>query len=270
MNEIKHISSLQNPLVKKLLLLKEKSRERKKHGLFILEGQRELRLALKGNYEVSTLFFYSHVVSLEEVEQMVSSMQGSPEVLSVSKEVYHKMAYRETTEGIIAICKTKGHSLMNLSLKGENPLILVAQSPEKPGNMGALLRTADAANLDAVIIADPIGDLYNPNIVRSSVGCIFTNSVATGTTEEVIAFLKSKNVKIYCAALSASKNYTDTDFTGATAIVVGPESIGLSEEWLNSATQNIVIPMQGEIDSMNVSVSAAILIFEAKRQRRFL
>ena len=146
-------------------------------------------------------------------------------------------------------------------------MVLVAEATEKPGNIGALLRTADAANLDAVIIANPKGDLYNPNIIRSSIGCVFTNTIATGSTEEVIEFLKEHNIAIYCTALSASENYTKTNFTKPSAIVVGTEATGLSNEWLENSTQNIIISMEGEIDSMNVSVSAAIVIFEAKRQR---
>jgi len=152
-------------------------------------------------------------------------------------------------------------------LQKENPLILVAEAPEKPGNIGALLRTADAANIDAVIIANPKSDLYNPNIIRSSVGCVFTNTIAVGSTIDIINFLTKNNINIYCAALSASENYLNTDFSISSAIVVGTEATGLSNEWLKNATQNIIIPMEGEIDSMNVSVSAAILIFEAKRQR---
>ena len=131
------------------------------------------------------------------------------------------------------------------------------------------MRTADAANVDAVIIANPKTDLYNPNIIRSSVGCVFTNQIATGTTEDIIQFLKSQKINIYCAALQTSDNYHIQDFTKPTAIVVGTEATGLSNQWLENATQNIIIPMQGEIDSMNVSVAAGILIFEAKRQRQF-
>ena len=159
--------------------------------------------------------------------------------------------------------------LNELNIKSENPLILIAEAPEKPGNIGALLRTADAANVDAVIIANPKTDLYNPNIIRSSVGCVFTNQVATGSTEDIISFLKKNNINIYCAALQASENYHTKDYTKPTAIVVGTEATGLSNEWLKHSTQNIIIPMQGAIDSMNVSVAAAIVIFEAKRQRQF-
>lgn len=268
MNEIKEISSLQNPLIKKILVLKDKSRERKKEGLFVLEGQRELELAIKGGYQIQTLLYNDVIISSDFVFESIGALDYQPDLISISKEVYQKIAYRETTEGLVAIAKSKSHKLDELRLK-ENSLVLVAEAPEKPGNIGALLRSADAANLDAVIIANPKGDLYNPNTIRSSVGCLFTNQVAMGNTSEVINFLKNKDVAIYSAALSASKPYTEINFTKSSAIVVGTESTGLSQEWLDNSTQNIIIPMRGEIDSMNVSVSAAIVIFEALRQRGF-
>ena len=267
MESTKIISSTQNKLVKRIILLKEKSRERKKTGLFILEGQRELKFALKHTYTIETIFFCSAIVSEENVVTLVDNAVSTVEIIEVSKDVYQKIAYRETTEGIVAIAQSKPHSLDLLEFKTKTPLLLIAEAPEKPGNIGALLRTADAANLDAVIIANPKSDIYNPNIIRSSVGCVFTTNIAIGTTTEIIAYLKENDISIHCAALSASEKYTNIDYTPASAIVMGTESTGLSKEWLESATQNIIIPMQGEIDSMNVSVSAAILIFEAKRQR---
>ncbi len=167
------------------------------------------------------------------------------------------------------MAKSKNLSLDHIQLTTKNPLILIAEAPEKPGNIGALLRTADAANVDAVIIANPKTDLYNPNSIRSSVGCLFTNQIAIGTTQDIISFLKKNTINIYCAELQASVDYHTQDYTQATAIVVGTEATGLSADWLTHSTQNIIIPMQGEIDSMNVSVAAGILIFEAKRQRSF-
>jgi TrmH family RNA methyltransferase len=188
------------------------------------------------------------------------------EVIIITQEVYQKIAYRNSTEGVIAISEAKDLNLEHLDLSA-NPLILVAEAPEKPGNIGALLRTADAAGLDAVIIANPLTDLYNPNIIRSSVGCLFTNSIATGSTSAIIDYLNKNQISIFCAALQASIPYTECDFTQGAAIVVGTESTGLSSNWLKESDQNIKIPMHGEIDSMNVSVAAGILIFEAKRQR---
>ena len=263
---IKQISSTQNKEVKHLLQLREKSRLRRKEGVFLVEGQREIALAIKGNLSLKAIYFCPGLIELKEVEKL-----NSPQVpiTEISAEVYEKIAYRGSTEGILAIFKTKENRLQDITFKTKNPLILIAEAPEKPGNIGAILRTADAAKVDAVFIANPKTDLYNPNIIRSSVGCVFTNKIATGSTSEIIAFLKQHNISIYAAALQASKPYHTIDFTRASAIVVGTEATGLSEEWRENSTQNIIIPMSGEIDSMNVSVAAGILIFEAKRQRGF-
>jgi TrmH family RNA methyltransferase len=265
----KTISSLQNPLIKQLLQLSEKSRARKKTGLFVIEGQREIQLALKSDYLLSTVLFCSDILSEEDLYVLKEQANSKAQFIEISIEVYQKVAYRGSTEGVLAIAEAKELQLQDLMFTRPNPLVLVAEAPEKPGNIGALLRTADAANLDAVIIANPITDIYNPNIVRSSVGCLFTNSIVTGTTLEIITFLKKNNIKIYGAALQASIAYHTCDYTEASAIVVGTEATGLSKEWGLHSHQNIIIPMQGEIDSMNVSVAAGILIFEAKRQRNF-
>lgn len=261
------ISSLQNPWIRKVLLLRVKSRERKAKGQFVLEGRRELQLAVKGGYEVQTVLYCPAIIDHEALLSFRQLLGPGVTFIAVSPEVYHKMAYRGTTQGLLALARCRDHGLETLDISAVNPLILVAEAPEKPGNIGALMRTADAAHLDAVIIANPKTDLYNPNTIRSSVGCLFTNQVATGTTTEIIGFLQARGFHIYCAALTASIPYTRADFREASAIVVGTESEGLSKAWLDEAHQNILIPMEGEIDSMNVSVSAAILIFEAKRQR---
>lgn len=264
MNVLKQITSIQNPYIKSLVQLQEKSKARKQSGTFLMEGKREISIAVKGGYEMETLLFLPEICSETDAKEL----SENAELIEINKEVYQKLAYRDTTEGILAVAKTKSMQLSDLKLS-ENPLILIAEAPEKPGNIGALLRTADAANLDAVIIANPKSDLYNPNIVRSSVGCLFTNQIATGTTSEIIAFLKERNINFYCATLQNSTSYHTQDYTTPTALVVGTEATGLTEEWRKEATQNIIIPMQGQIDSMNVSVAAAILIFEAKRQRGF-
>ncbi|MDY0988651.1 RNA methyltransferase [Flavobacterium sp. CFBP9031] len=262
---MKQITSIQNPFIKSLVLLQEKSKARKQTGTFLIEGQREISLAIKGGYEIETVLFLPELVSESEINKLI---QNSFQIIEINKEVYQKLAYRDTTEGILAVARTKSLKLSDLKLS-DNPLILVVESLEKPGNIGAVLRTADAANLDAVLIANPKSDLYNPNIVRSSVGCLFTNQIATGTSEEIIAFLKEKKINFYSATLQNSTSYHTQNFTTPTALVVGTEATGLTQQWRDEATQNIIIPMQGEIDSMNVSVAAAILIFEAKRQRGF-
>jgi RNA methyltransferase, TrmH family len=266
---MKQITSTQNPYIKSLVLLHEKSKARKESGLFLIEGKREIELAIKGKYEIETILFLPEICNINDIELSNNrTIEQSIECIEINKEVYQKLAYRDTTEGIIAVAKSKSLQLSDLKLS-ENPLILIAESPEKPGNIGAILRTADAAGLDAVIIANPKSDLYNPNVVRSSVGCLFTNQIATGTTTEIIAFLKEKSINFYCATLQNSTGYHTQNYTIPTALVVGTEAVGLTEEWRTAATQNIIIPMAGEIDSMNVSVAAAILIFEAKRQRGF-
>ena len=244
--------------------LQEKAKARKQAGTFLIEGKREIELAIKGNYEIESILFLPALVSEAELAALSPRIQ----LIEITKEVYQKIAYRDTTEGILAVAKTKPLRLQDLQLS-QNPLILVAEAPEKPGNIGALLRTADAANLDAVIIANPKSDLYNPNIVRSSVGGLFTNQIATGSTQEIISFLQQKKINFYCATLQNSTPYHTQNYTNPTALVVGTEATGLTDAWRAAATQNIIIPMQGEIDSMNVSVAAAILIFEAKRQRDF-
>lgn len=266
---MKQVSSLQNTLIKQVLLLQEKSRERKKSGLFVIEGQREIELALKGNYTLKTVLICSEIIS-EENTFLSHLIESNSEVIEITLEIYKKIAYRTSTEGVLAIAESKSNQLEELKFNNPNPLILVAEAPEKPGNIGALLRTADAANVDAVIIANPKTDLYNPNIIRSSVGCVFTNKIATGSSSEIISFLQEKNVAIYSAILQESVPYHTCDFIQSTAIVVGTEATGLTQEWRDKSTKNINIPMQGEIDSMNVSVAAGILIFEAKRQRNFL
>jgi TrmH family RNA methyltransferase len=262
---LKQITSIQNPFIKSLALLQEKAKARKQSGTFLIEGKREIELATKGNYQLETILFLPELITENEINKLVKS---KVELIEITKEVYQKLAYRDTTEGILAIAKTKTLSLNDIKLP-ENALILVMESIEKPGNIGAMLRTCDAANIDAVIIANPKTDLYNPNIVRSSVGCLFTNQIATDTSENVIQFLKDKKIAIFCATLQNSNFYHTQDYTTASALVVGTEATGLTQAWRDNATQNIIIPMQGEIDSMNVSVASAILLFEAKRQRGF-
>jgi len=264
---LKHISSIQNPTVKRLLQLQEKSRTRKKEGGFIIEGLREIGLAVSGDYTITELYIKERFIEDTLVVALIKSLQNVL-IITLSDEVYRKVAYRDGTEVVIAFAKAKNITLQELQLP-ENPLLLIAEAPEKPGNIGALLRTADAAAVDAVIIANPKTDLYNPNIIRSSVGCVFTNQIAVAQTEDVISFLQGQNIQIFSAILQEAQLYHTQDYTKATAIVVGTEATGLTTPWRAASTQNIIIPMNGKIDSMNVSVAAGILTFEAKRQRGF-
>lgn len=260
---MKQITSAQNPFIKSLVQLQEKAKVRRQTGTFLIEGKREIELAQKGGYELETVLFLKALIDSETL-----TLFKANEYIEINKEVYQKLAYRDSTEGILAVAKTKSHELKDLKLP-KNPLILVAESIEKPGNLGAILRTADAAHIDAVIIASPKSDLYNPNMVRSSVGCLFTNQIAIGSTEEVIAYLKTKQIAIFAATLQNSNAYHLENYASPTALAVGTEATGLTAAWREERIKNINIPMQGEIDSMNVSVAAAILLFEAKRQRNF-
>ena len=253
------ITSAQNPKVKQLLALQEKSRLRRETGLFVVEGARELGHCLEAGFEVDSVFICPEI--LDNPPSL-----GDAKVFEVSKEVYAKMAYREGTEGIIAEVRTRNLRLEDLEL-GENPLIAVLESVEKPGNLGAVLRSADAAGVDAVVICDPLTDLFNPNLIRASIGAIFSVPCIACTSEEAIAWLQAKGISILTAQLQDSSLYYDADMTGGTAIVMGTEATGLTDAWREAATAHIRIPMLGRLDSLNVSVSAAILLFEAVRQR---
>ncbi len=266
----KQITSVQNSYIKELVQLKEKSRLRKQTQTFLIEGLREITLAIQGNYVIKTILAATKIIQEGEIEKLLISVDYEIEVIEISNDVYQKLALRESTEGILAVAKSKDLSLKSIVFKNENPLILVAEAPEKPGNIGALLRTADAAGIDAVLIANSKTDIYNPNIIRSSIGCVFTTQIATGTTSEIISFLKERNINIYAAALTASVEYQTIDYVKPSAIIVGTEATGLTDEWLQNKSKNIIIPMRGAIDSMNVSVSAAIILFEAVRQRQLI
>lgn len=253
------ITSVQNPKIKQLLALQEKSRLRRETGLFVVEGRRELEHCLRAGFEPECLFICPEIGS-----PLADSFPGKR--FEVSKEVYSKIAYREGTEGVIAEIRAKERPLEKLEL-GENPLIAVLESVEKPGNLGAVLRSADAAGVDAVVICEPLTDLYNPNLIRASLGAVFTVPVAVCSSDEAISFFKQRGIRILTAQLQDSELYYDTPMTGSTAIVMGTESTGLSNAWREAADAHIRIPMLGELDSLNVSVSAAILLFEAVRQR---
>ncbi|MDP4207104.1 MAG: RNA methyltransferase, partial [Bacteroidota bacterium] len=186
----------------------------------------------------------------------------------VSRDVYEKIAYRENSGGIVALARPRQHQLEDIPLSNV-PLLLVLESVEKPGNLGALLRTADAAGLDGVIVCDPQTDLYNPNVVRSSIGCLFSVPVAICNSSEAIEWMRTKGITIYCTYLQAAVPYHTVDFKRPSAIVMGTEADGITPLWVKAADQNIIIPMRGDADSMNVSTSAAVVVFEACRQRDF-
>ncbi len=335
------ITSAQNPKIKELLALQEKSRLRRKEGLFVLEGRRELERCVAAGMKVRTLFVCPEIFGLAENDAGPLALSGVPKfappggkkpeipaggsenvppdrmalgdgssatpilptswvlslfgsqsrlsrtanpeagleltpesssdlgtaVFEVSAAVYARIAYREGTEGVMAIVETPELGLERLNLP-EKPLVVVLEAVEKPGNLGAVLRSADAAGADAVIVCDELADVFNPNVIRASTGAVFSVPVAVASSEEAIDFLKKNNIRILTAQLQDSVLYYDSPMTGGTAIVMGTEDKGLSDIWRKAADEHIRIPMLGVADSLNVSVSAAILLFEAVRQRR--
>lgn len=261
---IENITSAQNPKIRTLLELQEKSRTRKKTGLFVVEGRRELLHCIEAGYEPHTVFVCTEILKQEEIEEIAGKCECS--FIGIPQHLYDKVAYRGGTEGVIAELHCKEMTLESIELP-DNPLVVVLESVEKPGNLGAVLRSADASGVDAVIVCDPLTDIYNPNLIRSSIGAIFTVPVATATSEETISWLKANGIRIYTAQLQDSEWYYDTDMKGGTAIVMGTEATGLTDVWRKAADAHIKIPMLGKLDSLNVSVSAAILMFEAVRQR---
>ena len=235
----------------------------------MIEGFREIRLALQSGFNITTLIYCRELINDKDLNNLVSQALRSFEMLEVPAEIYNKLAYRKDYGGVIALANPKRLLFRDIKLS-RNPLILVLESVEKPGNLGAILRTADAANLDAVIICDPQTDIYNPNSIRSSLGCIFTMPVVTSTTEHTIMWLRSNKIAMYATALTATHFYHENDFRHASALIMGSEASGLSQKWMDETDHLIKIPMNGKIDSMNVSASAAIVVFEALRQRNFI
>ena len=255
------IVSPSNPRIKNVLKLKEKSSERKAQNLVVVEGAREIMMAIRNKFEIKTLFVCD-VVNQKRHKELFS---GISHLVRVSKEVFEKLAYRENSDGLLALVKPKHLRLSDLKLSS-NPLLVILESVEKPGNLGAILSTADGAGADAVIVCDIKTDIYNPNIIRSSIGCVFSKQVVAASSEDVLKFLQEKKIKPYSAALSAKKNYADADFKIPCAIVFGTEAEGLSQQWLIEGEQ-VKIPMLGKTDSLNVSASCAVLLYEAVRQR---
>ena len=253
-----YITSSANPKFKRLIALLQKSSERRESALFTVEGVWEIFHCIEAGYKPDCIFFCPDIVSEETLPQCRH--------FALSAGLYAKAAYREGTEGAIGVFQAIEHPLSSLHLK-DNPLIAVLESVEKPGNLGAVLRTCDAAGADALVICDPRTDLYNPNLIRASIGAVFTVPTAVCTTAQAITFLKSKGIRILTAQLQDSSLYYDCPMTKGTAIVMGTEATGLSDKWRQAADAHIRIPMLGKLDSLNVSVSAAILLYEAVRQR---
>lgn len=256
------LTSVQNPKIRQLLALQQKSSLRRESGLFVVEGIRELEHCLEAGYAVDSVFCCKEILP----KGLSCKLPDGTRVFQVSRAVYEKVAYREGTEGVIAEVHSRFITLDDLNLP-ENPLVVVLESVEKPGNLGAVLRSADAAGADAVLVCDALTDIYNPNLIRASLGAVFSVPVVCCSSEQAILFLKGKGIGIFTAQLQDSELYYDTPMKGGTALVMGTESTGLTDIWRQAADAHIRIPMLGKLDSLNVSVSTAILLFEAVRQR---
>jgi TrmH family RNA methyltransferase len=252
------ITSPQNHKIKNAVILREKSKERNQQSLFPVEGRREITMAVEGGYKIESLFV------CEELGGTVDF--AADDVYDVNRRVFEKIACRDSSDGLLALMKMRDIRLANVKLRN-NPFVIVLESVEKPGNLGAILRTADAADVDAVIVCDPKCDFFNANVIRSSLGCVFTVTIAVCSSEEAYQWLTNNRISVYAAELEASQWYYDEDYTAAVAVAFGTESTGLSAFWLDRADRRIKIPMKGKVDSLNVSVSTAVITFEAMRQR---
>ncbi|MEG0891299.1 MAG: RNA methyltransferase [Bacteroidales bacterium] len=264
------ITSVKNDRIKEVVTLLDKSKTRREQRLFVVEGFRELVNCVNSGYIIESIFFNPNIIDVNEIYDLIKEDSRSPYVYSVTNDVYAKIAYRESTEGIVAIMQEKRLTLNDVVLptdNKQNPLILVIENVEKPGNLGALLRTADACGVDAILVCDPLTDLYNPNLIRASLGGVFTKQIVVCTNEEAYNWLSANKIAIFTAQLQDSKYYYNTNMVQSCAIVMGSEAYGLSNFWRDVSSAKINIPMLGKLDSLNVSVSAAVLCYEAVRQR---
>ncbi|MEP7355803.1 MAG: RNA methyltransferase [Anaerolineales bacterium] len=258
------ITSPQNPRVKQVVRLRDR-RHRDQEGLLLVEGADELTLALAGGARPQTIYFCP-ALATHPSDLIAAAMDTGAEAIEVSAAVFQKMAYRENPGGILAVLPAIRHGLADLP-PSERPLYLIAEAVEKPGNLGALLRSADAAGVTGVIVCDPATDLGNPNVVRSSRGTLFTVPLAEASTAETLAWLRQRNVTLVAATPQATLLYTQADLGGPTAIAVGTEDQGLTPAWLTQAHFTVRIPMQGRVNSLNVATAATLLLYEALRQR---
>ncbi len=264
---IENITSFTNPKIKTLICLGEKSKTRREMGLFVVEGMREVKRAIASGFIPKSIFICDTIIDKEQWKGLEYQLDNNCSVFNISNKIYDRIAYRGGTEGIIAEFRTKNLSLSDIKLS-KNPLVVILEDVEKPGNLGAVLRSTDAVGADALIVTSPLTDLYNPNIIRSSLGAVFSRQIAISNNEDCIKWLKDNNIQILTAQLQDSQVYYHSNMTKATAIVLGSEAKGLSKIWREAADRHILIPMLGICDSLNVSVSAAILLYEAIRQRQ--
>jgi len=260
------LSSLQNQSVKEAVKLKNR-KTRDETGLFLIEGYRELKRAIDSGVDIVKIFSCPDLFLGENEEDLIRSSTG--ERVSCSEPVFRKMSYRDRPDGLLAIAKQMRFSLSDFEKQmGKAPLLVVAEAIEKPGNLGSILRSSDGVGADGVIVCDRCTDIYNPNVVRASVGTLFTIPVIETSSEEAFAFLKRSGIQIIATSPAASHEFTEADLKGPTAIVMGTEQLGLSEYWLSAADLKVSIPMKGTADSLNVATATTLMLYEVLRQRK--
>ena len=254
------ITSLQNPRVKQIVKLRDDRKQRQREGLMLVEGYDEISLALEAGYIPRT------ILRAPDINRRKLKDTGA-ETLSVSPAVFDKMSQRENPDGWLAVFPIPRVALEDLDL-GTSPLLIVAEAIEKPGNLGAILRTADASGVDAVLVCDPRVDAYSPNVVRASRGTIFTVPIVETKSSQALEFLKKQGIQILAATPSAQLEYTRVDLRGPIAVALGTEDLGLSTVWMERADRLIKIPMMGKVNSLNVSIATALIVYEVVRQRQ--
>lgn len=268
---MKIINSLDNKTIKLVAGLKE-AKTRKKNKLFLIDGLREVELALQSNYKPKFLFFCTEIIKInkEKNKEILSNFfNKNTEIIELSKKVFSKVAYKESPDGFLAVFEIKEVGLEKIDLNKNNLPIIVLEGLEKPGNLGAIIRTASAAGLKNIILNDCLFDNFNPNVIKTSEGLIFFVNIIRATKEETLKFFKKNKLKTFIATTSAKKSYEKFDFSKNSAIILGSEAKGLSNFWLKSVDEELKIPMRQGVDSLNVSVSAGILIYEALRRVDF-
>jgi TrmH family RNA methyltransferase len=261
------IISTANPRLKAAARLRGR-RERDREGLTLIDGARETLRAISGGATLREVFVLPELLTDFESRALLERLaEESVSTVALGRQAFDRLAYGDRLDGVVAVAETPPRSLDELVLPPE-PLLCVIEGVEKPGNLGAIIRSADGAGVNAVIVADSATDLFNPNIIRASIGTVFAVPVAVASTGEVLEWLATRSIGIIAARVQASVNYTRADFRGAVAIALGSEARGLSDAWAELARQSVHVPMLGLADSLNVSATAAILFYEALRQRR--
>jgi RNA methyltransferase, TrmH family len=265
------ITSLQNPKIKSAIKLKDRS-AREETELFVIEGYRELKRAADALFPFKTLFTCPPLFLGENEPELIQKIKElGAEVYECTPQVFEKLSYRDRPDGLLAVAPQMKRTLQDLIAKltaKKNPFLVVAESIEKPGNLGSILRSADAAGVDGVIICDRCTDIYNPNVVRASVGTLFTIPVVEAEGAETLLWLQNKKIQVVAATPSAKEEFTQANLIGGVAIVVGTEQIGLSELWMKAADIRVRIPMHGVADSLNVATATTLLLYEVVRQRK--